>query len=214
MRRINENIALYSHGLITTSVLFSVFILSLLLTFSPSLVVRQYGVDSAIEAMVIIEFSMALTVYLVYLRKLSEFRFSKFKKIDFILPLSLIIVIQAGYIYFNSKFNGASESLIFDVRSILMLTLIIPFYEEIFYRGCLLGGLCSVFRKHIIIPIIFSSLVFSLMHTQFVSVLEYVLMFVVGVIISYSRVVTKGLLAPIAIHSGMNVFVIFIQILS
>lgn len=214
MKRINENIALYSHGLITTSVLFSVFILSLLLTFSPSLVVRQYGVDSAIEAMVIIEFSMALTVYLVYLRKLSEFRFSKFKKIDFILPLSLIIVIQAGYIYFNSKFNGASESLIFDVRSILMLTLIIPFYEEIFYRGCLFGGLCSVFRKHIIIPIIFSSLVFSLMHTQFVSVLEYVLMFVVGVIISYSRVVTKGLLAPIAIHSGMNVFVISIQILS
>ncbi|MDR3104676.1 MAG: CPBP family intramembrane metalloprotease [Yokenella regensburgei] len=95
-----------------------------------------------------------------------------------------------------------------------MLTLIIPFYEEIFYRGCLFGGLCSVFRKHIIIPIIFSSLVFSLMHTQFVSVLEYVLMFVVGVIISYSRVVTKGLLAPIAIHSGMNVFVISIQILS
>lgn len=214
MKRINENIALYSHGLITTSVLFSVFILSLLLTFSPSLVVRQYGVDSAIEAMVIIEFSMALTVYLVYLRKLSEFRFSKFKKIDFILPLSLIIVIQAGYIYFNSKFNGASENLIFDVRSILMLTLIIPFYEEIFYRGCLFGGLCSVFRKHIIIPIIFSSLVFSLMHTQFVSVLEYVLMFVVGVIISYSRVVTKGLLAPIAIHSGMNVFVISIQILN
>ncbi len=214
MKRINESIALYSHGLITTSVLFSVFILSLLLTFSPSLVVRQYGVDSAIEAMVIIEFSMALTVYLVYLRKLSEFRFSKFKKIDFILPLSLIIVIQAGYIYFNSKFNGASENLIFDVRSILMLTLIIPFYEEIFYRGCLFGGLCSVFRKHIIIPIIFSSLVFSLMHTQFVSVLEYVLMFVVGVIISYSRVVTKGLLAPIAIHSGMNVFVISIQILS
>ncbi|WP_038257631.1 CPBP family intramembrane glutamic endopeptidase [Yokenella regensburgei] len=164
--------------------------------------------------MVIIEFSMALTVYLVYLRKLSEFRFSKFKKIDFILPLSLIIVIQAGCIYFNSKFNGASENLIFDVRSILMLTLIIPFYEEIFYRGCLFGGLCSVFRKHIIIPIIFSSLVFSLMHTQFVSVLEYVLMFVVGVIISYSRVVTKGLLAPIAIHSGMNVFVISIQILS
>jgi hypothetical protein len=123
-------------------------------------------------------------------------------------------VIQAGYIYFNSKFNGASENLIFDVRSILMLTLIIPFYEEIFYRGCLFGGLCSVFRKHIIIPIIFSSLVFSLMHTQFVSVLEYVLMFVVGVIISYSRVVTKGLLAPIAIHSGMNVFVISIQILS
>jgi membrane protease YdiL (CAAX protease family) len=39
-------------------------------------------------------------------------------------------------------------------------------------------------------------------------------MFVVGVIISYSRVVTKGLLAPIAIHSGMNVFVISIQILS
>jgi hypothetical protein len=214
MKRINENIALYSHGLKTTSVLFSVFILSLLLTFSPSLVVRQYGVDSAIEAMVIIEFSMALTVYLVYLRKLSEFRFSKFKKIDFILPLSLIIVIQAGYIYFNSKFNGASENLIFDVRSILMLTLIIPFYEEIFYRGCLFGGLCSVFRKRIIIPIIFSSLVFSLMHTQFVSVFEYVLMFVVGVIISYSRVVTKGLLAPIAIHSGMNVFVISIQILS
>ncbi|MFX4315776.1 CPBP family intramembrane metalloprotease [Enterobacter sp. 63] len=118
------------------------------------------------------------------------------------------------YIYFNSKFNGVPEDLKLDAQSFFMFALITPFYEEVFYRGCLFGGLCSVFRKHITIPIIFSSLVFSLMHTQFTSIFEYGLMFVVGVIISYARVLTKGLLVPILIHSGMNIFVMSIHILS
>ncbi|WP_447088386.1 MULTISPECIES: CPBP family glutamic-type intramembrane protease [Enterobacter] len=40
------------------------------------------------------------------------------------------------------------------------MTLIVPYYEEIIYRGCAFGIIHSIYRKNLIIPYVVTSLFF------------------------------------------------------
>ncbi|WP_433977392.1 CPBP family glutamic-type intramembrane protease [Erwinia sp. E_sp_B01_9] len=45
-----------------------------------------------------------------------------------------------------------SHTLPFSPGLILILVIIVPFYEEVFFRGCLFGGICSFYKKGILFP--------------------------------------------------------------
>lgn len=202
----------YVHGKITGCTLFLMFVSSVLLTFIPVRIASYYGLDDAIYAMVMIEFSFSVFFYAVFLFRLSEFHLILSGFRQYAILILLIIILQCAYVFYMSTTGMASVKLNYDYKSIISIALFIPIYEEIFYRGCLFGSICSVYKKGVIVPGLISSLVFSLMHTQFSSGLAYFLIFVVGAILTYARVTTRGLLLPVALHSSMNVFVIFINI--
>lgn len=204
-------VCVYVHSKITGYTLFLIFTASIFISLIPLLILPYHGVDDSIYAMVIIEFSFSMFCYSLFLFRLFEFRFSLFGFRQYALQMLIIIILQCAYVFYMSTAGVDSVKINYDYKSILSIVLIIPIYEEIFYRGCLFGSVCFLYKKGVILPGLVTSLVFSLMHMQFNSGLEYLLIFVVGIILNYARVLTKGLLLPIALHSSMNAFVIFIN---
>ncbi|NIF59339.1 CPBP family intramembrane metalloprotease [Enterobacter sp. Ap-916] len=212
-----DNIPVYSKGLnifthshVTAFYLFITFSLSIVFTSIPVLIINHTdtGLDSALFIMCMAEFLLALISYLVYLHRLSEFRLSSFSARQFICLVTLIIALQISVVLLSTSGFHKKTTVLFDVIPFITLTFVIPVYEEIFYRGCLFGFICSLYKKGIILPSVLCSVVFSLMHTQYMSFIEYALMFSVGLILTHARVISRGLLLPIVLHSTMNAFVL------
>lgn len=93
---------------------------------------------------------------------------------------------------------------------IFLISFIIPFYEEVIYRGCLFG-LINYLTKNAITSSLATSLVFSLMHAQYNSIAAHVILFFVSMILINVRIKTNGLYSPILLHSGMNMLAIIIN---
>ncbi|WP_431355457.1 CPBP family intramembrane glutamic endopeptidase [Dryocola clanedunensis] len=100
-----------------------------------------------------------------------------------------------------------------NILTTLMLVLIVPFYEEVFYRGCLLGFLKPL-ASDIVFPIMATSVLFSLMHMQYNSLTDHFILFFISVILCLVRMMTKSLLLPYTLHMLMNLFSFSISIQS
>lgn len=206
----SKGIHLFTHSHITAFLLFITFSLSIVFTLIPVLIINHTdtGLDGAVLIMCIAEFLLAMISYIVYLHRLSEFRFSRFSARQYFRLITIIIALQVSVILLSNSGGYKKISSLLDVTSFITLAFVIPVYEEIFYRGCLFGFICSLYKKDIILPFILCSVVFSLMHTQYMSFIEYALMFAVGLILTHARVISRGLLLPIVLHSTMNACVL------
>ncbi|WP_337194169.1 CPBP family intramembrane glutamic endopeptidase [Citrobacter werkmanii] len=69
-----------------------------------------------------------------------------------------------------------------------------------------------MFKENIIIPCVITSLFFSLMHFQYYNVLDQSVLFVVSMLLLGVRIKSRSLFYPMLIHSGMNTFVILLNI--
>lgn len=92
--------------------------------------------------------------------------------------------------------------------ALLWFALIIaaPLFEEILFRGFLFEGLCHSPVGFITSAIITSALWASI-HLQY-GLYEIVIIFLVGLLLSYAKLKTGSLYTPIAMHSLMNLFAI------
>lgn len=184
----------FSHNKKNAIYLLLVFILSFFITALPLAMMQYVGFDMSFSIMIGIEFVVAVLFYMCIMRSFPECGFTvridnKSLKISITLLLTLLSIQTFSYISGNNIYHY--EPVRPSIFSILTLVLVIPFYEEVFYRGCLFGFICSVYRKGVLLPSVVTSLVFSLMHTQHYDIMSQCIYFFMALIFVYVRVKTR-----------------------
>lgn len=108
------------------------------------------GLDNAIYSMLFVETSLSALMYTLVLkgRKAFNMRISQNKKtliILFYVFVGAFILKTMPYDFFNK--NGPTDAIELTPQLVITLMLIVPFYEEIIFRGCLFGVFCFLFKK-------------------------------------------------------------------
>jgi membrane protease YdiL (CAAX protease family) len=93
----------------------------------------------------------------------------------------------------------------------LILIIIQPIAEEIFFRGFLLDKFKNLFGKNI--AIFFSSLLFGLAHLSYGNIYPAILTFIIGLLLAVLVVKTKNLYSSIIAHILFNLISFSIYIL-
>lgn len=207
----------FSHNKKISFFLFFSFSISVAITAAPLFLIKSVDPEKSLLMMFFIELFFSFLVYIALLRHFPIYhlvpeRRPTFIRTTFIL-LILITLIQIIVYLYNSNFYHYQTTQL-NFISLILLIFIIPFYEEIFYRGCLFGFLCSVCKKNLIIPGIITSLMFCIMHTQYLTFLYQTMLFIISSMLIYIRVKTKSLAYPMILHSCMNALVVFLNVQS
>lgn len=87
----------------------------------------------------------------------------------------------------------------------LLIALIVPVYEEIVFRGCLMNVSLHWSNNNFILSTLIVSILFSAVHMQYHNYASFIILFIVSCILTYSRFVTGGILTSILLHILMNV---------
>ncbi|HHQ6724436.1 TPA: CPBP family intramembrane glutamic endopeptidase [Serratia fonticola] len=204
----------FSHNKSTAGILFCFVILSVAITSLPLLTVKFIGLEKSVIIVLVVEFFSALGLHFFLLHHYAQYKLTIELKREFIkktLAL-LLLILTIQFSVFVYKINVYHSNIIKpDFMSIFAIVFIIPFYEEIFYRGCLFGTICSICKRNVIIPSVITSLLFCLMHTQYYSIPDQFVLFSLSLMLIYIRIETRSLSYPMLLHSGMNVFVVFLN---
>lgn len=187
-----------------------VFAASVALTGLPLLTIPRIGLEHSLYLMFSLEFALGLGVgLLIYKGNL------KITKIRLLLNCLVIVIFLQLLSYIMKAHSVGSASLsIKNLIPYFFTILIIPCYEEIFYRGCLFDFIRGVYTKGLLFPSVISSIVFCVMHTQYTELFDYIIIFSISMVLTFSRIKSGGLLMPILLHSSMNAFVIILNIQS
>lgn len=211
----DERSSQFRYSKYSAIIFLAVVIISTIVTLSPTFTLRYVGLDIAFFIVFITEILISTLVYLFYLKKFPECRIKirtdsatvKFSALSFL----IIILIQLTVYCYRDYLYHYEPSQI-NWITVLVMTLVVPYYEEIVYRACAFGFLCSIFKKNIIIPCVITSLFFSLMHFQYYNILDQSVLFIVSMLLLGARIKSRSLFYPMLIHSGMNAFVILLNI--
>lgn len=131
--------------------------------------------------------------------------------------IAFTIIITIGGIFQLLGFDLTDSSnipqleLYFSIPSILILIIIQPIAEEIFFRGFLLDKFKNLFGKNI--AIFFSSLLFGLAHLSYGNIYPAILTFIIGLLLAVLVVKTKNLYSSIIAHILFNLISFSIYIL-
>ncbi|EJL81658.1 CPBP family intramembrane glutamic endopeptidase [Pantoea sp. GM01] len=162
----------------------------------------------------LIEFFVIVPIYILKFRKKEGFGVGNFTIIQFIMFLSLILIIQfiIPKVFFHTDEIVVSHQQISLPIYTLILTqisyiLMVPVYEEIAIRGGLFGAL-TVFSNSKVFSALITSLIFSLLHTQHSGFKPLFLLYLISLTLIAARVLSKGLLLPVLLHAFMNGIVI------
>lgn len=165
------------------------------------------GVDDSYNIMLSLQMLMVFLIYRYFVGTMPEFNIKYTLQIDvknkLYLLFTLIFLVQIFSFLWRVDVVR-SHTLPFSPGLILILVIIVPFYEEVFFRGCLFGGICSFYKKGVLFPAMITSLIFCLMHMQNYNIIDQLSLLISSVIFIYARVITNGLFYPFALHSGMN----------
>ncbi|EPY7206026.1 CPBP family intramembrane glutamic endopeptidase [Klebsiella quasipneumoniae] len=155
------------------------------------------------------EFVVSFIIYLIFYRK----TLNPIKEGRRIFFISLVVVVGIQFLtYVLQKHDIGSLKISSDnALSLFMLAAIIPFYEEVFYRGCLFDALTSVFKGRLFFPSIITSVIFSFMHTQYSGIMPFLIMFFISLILINARLTCNNIISPIFLHCTMNSFFIIIN---
>ncbi|MCT4706557.1 CPBP family intramembrane metalloprotease [Enterobacteriaceae bacterium H16N7] len=187
----------------------SLFILCVFITGIPRVTVSAIGWPVSLRLMFFIEFFVGISAFFLFFAKDELIAPAKIKIAS--VALGVIILIQFAYYSLTESVVGALSLTKDNTLNILIMVLIVPFYEEVFYRGCLLGFLKPLTRS-LVFPIMATSVIFSLMHTQYNSLTAHFILFFVSAILCVVRIMTKSLLLPYLVHMSMNLFVFSLYI--
>lgn len=213
----NERSSQFVYSKHSAIIFLVVVITSTIVTLSPTVTLRYVGLDIAFSIVFITEVLISTFVYLFYLKKFPECRIKiivdsatvKFSAIS----LLVIILIQLSIYCYRDYLYHYEPSQI-NWITVLVMTLVVPYYEEIVYRACAFGLVCSIYRRNLIIPCVVTSLFFCLMHGQYYNIMDQIILFVVSMLLFGVRIKSRSLFYPMLIHSGMNAFVILLNIQS
>lgn len=165
------------------------------------------GVDDSYNIMLSVQMLMVFLAYRYIIGAMPEFNMKYNLKMDvknklyFLFALIFLVQIFSFLWRIDIVHSG---TLPFSPGLILTLVVIVPFYEEVFFRGCLFGGICSFFKGGVVLPAMITSLIFCLMHMQNYNIIDQLSLFISSMIFVCARIITKGLFYPVALHSGMN----------
>lgn len=207
----------FSHDKKTSFFLAFSFLSSVIITSMPLFLMKFIALETSLYLMFFVEFAFAAFVYITVLRHFSRYKITPELNpvhIKKILILSVLIVLIQVSVFLYDINIYHSQPTRWDFFSLVTLTFIIPVYEEVFYRGCLFGFICSLHKKSLILPGAITSLIFCAMHTQYASFFYQTILFIISSILLYIRIETKSLFYPIILHSGMNAFVVFLNMQS
>lgn len=196
-------------------VLLAVVVVSTIVTLSPAIMLRYVGLDTAFSIVFITEILISTFVYFFCLKNIPGCRIKvkassasvRFSVISF---LVIIFIQLAVYCYRDYLYHYEPSQI--NWITVLVMTLVVPYYEEIIYRGCAFGVVYSIYRKNLVIPCVITSLFFCLMHGQYYNLLDQMILFVVSMLLLAVKIKSKSLFYPMLIHSGMNGFVILLNI--
>lgn len=116
-------------------------------------------------------------------------------------------------LFMEILFAGKKQDEIFVIC--VGLIVFTPISEEILFRHFILaifpfnrGGKWAVYA------ILFSSVFFAILHTQYNNVSTYIYLFNVGVLLALARIISQGLLLPILLHASFNTIALFLFFIS
>lgn len=188
--------------------LFFYFFIFAGITLSPYITASLTGVGIAYFLVIILGLTEGIYVYhsFYYKKEPLATTLNNLKKTA---PLFLIVALANIINAYASHYQHLHSLSAEDIPKLIYVLLIVPFCEEVFYRGCLFDSLCLLCSsisgsQSNIFPSFLTSLVFCVMHTQYKSMSIYVYLFLFSIILIIARVLTKGLKTPMLLHSFMN----------
>lgn len=211
----DERSSQFGYSKYSAIIFLAVVAISTFVTLSPAVTLRYVGLDIAFFIVFITEILISTFVYLLYLKKYPECRIKIIAdtatvKLSALSFLIIILIQLAVYCYRDYLYHYEPSQI--NWITVLVMTLVVPYYEEIVYRACAFGFLCSIYRKNLIIPCVVTSLFFCLMHGQYYDLLDQSVLFIVSMLLFMVRIKSRSLFYPMLIHSGMKAFVILLNV--
>lgn len=208
----NENFAKETKA--TKTIYFVAFLAYFLITGLPDILINYFNEEISFHITIFTELLLSLCVYIFLLNEEPGFKIKiKIKKpiaIKFIKLFLSILLIQI-FLYIIRIHQKYIESEKIDDILIFISCFVVPFYEEIFYRGVLFLSLDLFFKGNIKIVYLVTSLFFCLMHTQYYDLVDQIILFIDSIILIQVRRLTKSMFYPILTHSSMNLIIIFMN---
>ena len=167
--------------------------------------------DLLLPMMYVFEFCCIFPLYMLFFRKLDDMGTGVLSLKQFWVFLMIIILAQfaGGYIMdIRNKENWMVEQEVVKGAlfwvNFFLLVFVVPIYEEIVFRGCLLTALFSIFQGNVYIASLVTSALFAFLHTQYSDIRTLIILYIVSIILIVARILSKGLLMPILLHIAMN----------
>lgn len=197
------------------SILLMIIFMSVGWTAVPLFTIDAIGLDISVFIMLMGEFITAICAYQFFLKKRPGINFCFHQQTGIMLffagAVVVILLLQiSAFALSNVQDNGGEQERLTWV-SMFTLIFIVPIYEEIYYRGCVIELIRLVFTKSMLIPVVLSSIFFCFMHTQYNDYISYFVLFASSLLIGYTRFKTNGLFYPVLLHSMMNTIAIFLM---
>lgn len=101
-----------------------------------------------------------------------------------------------------------TEERVTGLLGIVFLFCIAPFFEELFFRGCLYRALRGRFRRSF--AILASSFIFAALHGYF---FLFAYVFLVGILLAHMYEKRESLVAPLTFHMLNNLFVLILLLM-
>lgn len=191
------------------------------ITFYPYLLPNRnqlYQAGLAIPILFALEFIFIIPIYFHFFRNNRDMGIGIINSKSFLIFLAIIIFCQyAGPVIMGM---GENKELIWNrelltdpifLSTIFLIVFIVPIYEEIVFRGCLLDALLQCFRGRIYLASIATSITFAFFHTQFTDIRALIILGAISTVLVYARIFSKGLLMPILLHISMNGIVMMVK---
>lgn len=103
-----------------------------------------------------------------------------------------------------SRFSNEAQTVLLQgslILQVMILGILVPIAEEITYRGIFLSRLQTAFPRWA--AVLICSMAFALGHGNMI---QFLYAFPMGLLLAAAAVKSRGLLLPIAIHIGANLF--------
>lgn len=177
-------------------------------TISPYLLTSFFsvGFDDSIIVMLICQSCLAFYSYKKFSKILYGFNFDFFlsrKNLNLFFILFALSFLQSLSIYIFSDSIQYERSHV-TIPLVIVLLLIVPFYEEIFFRGVIYSLIKLKFRNGKIICYLITTILFCLIHFNSYEIHQQLNIFISGLMLFYIRERTGGLFYPVLLHSAMN----------
>lgn len=184
---LNEEFGFYSDYVMTN--IFATFIIFLFYSIVIYAIYRLflYG-DKLFVANINLRYTTALfvSIFLLYLISALFFQYENF-------------TLQVSKEFYESDLKH-------HILFVMAFMIVVPVVEEVCFRGVIMGfflkeSLIKNEKIKIAIALILPSVMFTLLHTQYEYIWTYIQLFIFSLIVSVARLLSNGILLPIALHS-------------
>lgn len=177
-------------------------------TISPYLLMRFFsvGFDDSIVVMLVGQISLAFFSYKKFSKILFGFNF-KFlaskENLTLYIILFVLSLFQSSSVYIFSENNQYENSHV-TIPLVMVTLLLVPIYEEIFFRGVVYGLMKLKFRNEKMICYLITAILFCLIHFNSYEINQQLNIFISGLMLCHIRERTNGLFYPVLLHSAIN----------